>query len=148
MESIKNFLTIAADLHCGGQPSEQQLGVLKERGVHVVVNLGLHDTDYALANERTAVESLGMRYVHIPVDFKAPSNRAFKQFCVTLDASRGSRVFVHCALNYRGTSFVALYAQRSLGWRIERADAVRTRFWTPDETWENWAADIRVELST
>jgi hypothetical protein len=43
--------------------------------VRYVINLGLHSHEKALPDEAATVDSLGMTYVHIPVDFQNPTER-------------------------------------------------------------------------
>jgi hypothetical protein len=52
-----------------------------------------------------------------------------------MNASRGKKVFVHCAANYRASCFVSLYGQQQLGWSVDEAEAHMRRVWEPDETW-------------
>jgi len=98
-------------------------------------NLGLLDPRYCLADEAGLVRSLGMGYRHIPVDFQAPKQDDFRLFLEFMDGSKGKRVFVHCAANYRASCFVALYGQARLGWSRDQAEAHVKRVWEPNETW-------------
>jgi hypothetical protein len=72
LASIFNFLPISETVITSGQPTEQQLAVVQEHGYQTVLNLALGSAHNALADERSIVESLGMRYVHLPVEFDQP----------------------------------------------------------------------------
>jgi protein tyrosine phosphatase (PTP) superfamily phosphohydrolase (DUF442 family) len=50
-----------------------------------------------------------MAYVHIPVNFKAPTSQDFRAFCRVMEAFEDRPVFVHCAANMRVSAFVFLY---------------------------------------
>jgi len=130
-------------LCCAGQPSEAQLSFIAQNGVRLVVNLGLLGTDYALPREARTVEELGMAYVHLPVDFKQPTVADFEQFCAALNGRPTCSTLVHCALNYRASSFTALYLERSGNWSHDQAEELRHRFWQPDATWQEWAERVR-----
>ena len=132
---IRNFVAVSEQLATGGQPSEQQVRELSAAGFEVIVNLGLLDPRYCLADEAGLVESLGVEYHHVPVDFTAPLWNDLARFFDVMDASRDKKVFVHCAANYRVSSFVALYGQEKLGWSAAEADAHIQRVWHPNETW-------------
>jgi protein tyrosine phosphatase (PTP) superfamily phosphohydrolase (DUF442 family) len=102
-------------------------------GFRSVINLALATSPGALPDERASVTALGMDYVHIPVDFTAPSAADFAQFVATLNARRGQTVFVHCAANYRVSVFMALHRVKSLGWEREAALEELRQVWEPDE---------------
>ncbi len=135
IEDIRNFAPVSADLATGGQPSEQQVRELSAAGFEVIVNLGLLDPRYCLADEAGLAASLGVEYHHIPVDFNAPRAGDLDTFFDVMDGARARKVFVHCAANYRVSSFVALYGQARLGWSASEADAHVRRIWQPNETW-------------
>lgn len=143
LEAIKGFVGLDARLATAGQPSEAELGEVAGRGFEVVVNLGLLDPRYCLADEAATVRSLGLEYHHVPVDFQAPSVEDFHRFCGVMQASRGKRTFVHCAANYRVSCFVALYGEAELGWSRAQADAHVARVWEPNDTWLAFLRAVR-----
>jgi protein tyrosine phosphatase (PTP) superfamily phosphohydrolase (DUF442 family) len=143
VDDIKNFIAVSDQLGTAGQPSEAQLREVADAGFEVVVNLGLLDPRYCLADEAGTVASLGLAYHHIPVDFNAPHPDDLRQFIDTMDAARGRKVFVHCAANYRVSAFVALYGETRLGWTPQEADSHIRRVWEPNETWTRFIADAR-----
>jgi protein tyrosine phosphatase (PTP) superfamily phosphohydrolase (DUF442 family) len=143
VEDIRNFIAVSDDLGTAGQPSEAQLREVADAGFEVVVNLGLLDPRYCLPDEAGTVARLGLEYHHIPVDFTAPQAGDLRQFLDAMDAARGKKVFVHCAANYRVSSFVALYGQARLGWTRDQADAHIRKVWEPNETWTRFLADAR-----
>ena len=143
LDEIKNFIAVSDRLGTAGQPSEAQLRDVADAGYDVVVNLGLLDPRYCLADEAGTVASLGLAYHHIPVDFTAPQAGDLRQFLEVMDAAAGKRVFVHCAANYRVSSFVALYGEARLGWSAGQGDAHIRRIWEPNETWSRFIADAR-----
>jgi hypothetical protein len=60
-----------------------------------------------------------------------------------MDASRDKKVFVHCAANYRVSSFVALYGEARLGWSRSRAtrtsaDLGAERDWSASSRGGTW----------
>src|SRR5262249_22009730 len=110
-----------------------------------VINLALPTSDNALAHEGSLVTGLGMSYVHIPVDFNAPTSQDFRTFCGVMDALASRRVFVHCAANKRVSAFVFLY--RVLHQRVSPSQAERDlhAIWQPDEVWSRF---IRSQLES
>lgn len=135
LSGIYNFGSIADGLGTAGQPTESQFSAIREAGFDVVVNLALPTSDKALAHEGSIVTALGMSYVHIPVDFKAPTSQDFHAFCGAMKAFADRRVFVHCVANMRVSSFVFLY--RVLCQGIASTEALRDlhAIWQPDAVW-------------
>lgn len=143
VESIRNLLALGPRLATGGQPSEAQLAALAARGFDAVVNLGLLDPRYCLPDEAASCAALGLDYHHIPVDFRAPQPGDFERFRATLRRLDAERVFVHCAMNYRVSCFVALYGECELGWSREQTDAHVRSIWQPDAVWTRFLAQMR-----
>src|SRR5262249_28518419 len=65
LSEICAFRAIDHRLGTGGQPTEEQFGVVRDSGYEAVINLALATSDNALANEGSVVAGLGMSYVHI-----------------------------------------------------------------------------------
>jgi protein tyrosine phosphatase (PTP) superfamily phosphohydrolase (DUF442 family) len=138
LSEIYSFRAVGDKLGTAGQPTQEQFRAVHEAGFEAVINLALPTSDNALANEGSLVTDLGMFYVHIPVDFKAPTSRDFQVFCRVLEAFDQRRVFVHCAANKRVSAFVFLY--RVLYQRIALPDAERDlhAIWQPDKVWSRF----------
>lgn len=143
LSEIRNFVALDDRLATAGQPTEQQLAVVRASGFEAVVNLGLLDPRYCLTDEARIVAALGMSYRHIPVDFQHPTLDDFRAFVDTMREHAGRRVFVHCAANFRVSCFVALYGERELGWSREAADAHVRKLWQPNEVWQAFLRDVR-----
>src|SRR5690606_29129079 len=96
-----NFRRISDRLTTSGNVNHDGLKALRAQGCEVVINLLPDTSDYAIPNERDAVESQGMEYIYIPVDFKQPTSADFLRFSEALDQVQERNVHVHCAANYR-----------------------------------------------
>jgi protein tyrosine phosphatase (PTP) superfamily phosphohydrolase (DUF442 family) len=138
LEEIYAFRAVGPKLGTAGQPTEAQFGAIRAAGFEAVINLALPTSDNALANEGSVVTGLGMVYVHIPVDFKAPKVDDFRRFCGMMDTFGERPVFVHCAANMRVSAFVFLY--RVLRQQVPAAEAERDlrAIWEPDEVWSDF----------
>ena len=138
---IYNYRCAAADLATSGQPREDQLTAIAEAGYDVVINLALHDDPrYSLKDEASSVRRLGLEYIHIPVQFGAPTESDLLKFFDAMDRHKHRRVWVHCAANMRVTAFVGLYRRMREGWPEERAFALLREIWQPDEVWSQFIA--------
>ena len=138
LTEIYKFHPVGEKLGTAGQPTEAQFRAIRESGFEAVINLALPTSDNAIAHEGSVVTGLGMSYVHIPVDFKAPTSQDFGAFCRVMGAFDDRRVFVHCAANKRVAAFVFLY--RVLHQRLPRIEAERELYavWQPDEVWSHF----------
>ena len=143
---ISNFVAVSDSLATAGQPTEVQLQELKAAGFDAVINLGLLDPKYCLPDEAGSVASLGMVYHHIPVSFQEPKADDFAAFCSALRSLRDRKLFVHCAMNFRVSCFVALLGEAELGWTRAQADAHVRRLWEPDRVWSTFLQDMRRQL--
>lgn len=138
LSDIYSFRPVSEKLGTAGQPTESQFRAVREAGFDAVINLALPTSDNALAQEGSIVTGLGMSYVHIPVDFKAPTAQDFRTFCRMMEAFEGRRVFVHCAANMRVSAFVFLY--RVLLQRVPESEAEKDlrAIWEPNDVWSRF----------
>ena len=92
MENIINFYQITENIGTGGQPTIGELAKIAEENYSVVVNLAMHDSDNAISEEGDIVSSLGMKYIHIPVPFEAPTSDHLKNFFNVMDSFEEKKV--------------------------------------------------------
>ena len=138
LEGIFNFLPISDTLVTAGQPTEKQFQYVKDAGFHRVVNLAPEGAENALKDERGTVESLGMQYTHIPVDFKNPTEEDFDQFCTAMKEIGDTQAMVHCAANMRVSAFVYRYRCEVLGEDPQKAKINLDEIWEPFGVWKKF----------
>ena len=81
LSSIYNYRAVDESLSTSGQPTVAQLKSVAEAGFRTVINLALHDDPrYSLPDELGTVRGLGLTYVHIPVQFAAPTEAGLLAF--------------------------------------------------------------------
>ena len=114
-------------------PTAGQMESAAEAGVQVVINLALKTSQGALENEDVLVESLGMKYIQIPVEWSEPTRQNLEDFFNAMDAHKEDNILVHCQANYRASSFVMLYHIHRLGWKKEDAIPVMEKMWNPED---------------
>ena len=134
-ESIYNWRRLDDRITTSGQPTEAQLADVRALGVRHVVNLGLHSHEKALPDEAQSVSNLGMTYIHIPVDFKNPTDEDFRQFCSVMAKLQDVPVHIHCIANYRVSAFLYRYRRDVLGMDEPQARADMEQVWQPDRVW-------------
>src|SRR4030095_8709684 len=126
-----------------GHPNEPRPADAARQDVKVVINLALHnDPRYSLADEAGCVRGLGMDYVHIPVQFNAPTDENLCAFISAMDTHKGEKILVHCAANYRVAALGGLYRVLREGWTADKALEPMRSVWEPDAIWKQFLADM------
>ncbi len=141
LKDIIAYFPVDDRLATSGQPTVAQFKDIAAAGFQTVINLGLPTSTGALSDEKATVEANGMDYVAIPVPFEAPTREHYFRFESELRPRRDRRVWVHCAMNYRVSSFLAVYRMRVLGWSRRDAFAAVVKVWEPDLVWARWTDD-------
>ena len=126
------------DLYISGQPTAEAFAKLKSEGVTTVINLR---TDSEMSNrenipfdERSVVDSLGMKYIHIPLGGPdSPyNNEALIKFANALKDADG-KVLLHCTsgrrASYMYAAYLVQYKKFSPNKAIEYAKAVNFGEW-------------------
>ncbi|MHB8741811.1 MAG: protein tyrosine phosphatase family protein [Sulfuricaulis sp.] len=139
---IPNYRQLTDLVATAGQPSEDELVAVAHAGFVVVLNLGLHDAQYSLPDERKTVESLCMRYVHIPVAWECPLRSDLERFIEAMDQFTGKKLFIHCAANKRVSVFMALYRQLRQGWTSDAAISEVHTIWDLNDVWRNYLKEM------
>ena len=124
---IKNFGQMDDRFYRGAEPkSLEDIRALKELGISTVIDLQAESDP----EERAWVESLGMRYVNIPmVAKKYPRPEWVAAFMKTVDDPSTGKFFVHCAGGrHRTGSMGAVYRFEKYGWNYEQVYAEMKQF--------------------
>ena len=101
MTGIRNFVQMTEAVGTSRQPTAAQFDEIAQAGYSAVVNLAMPDSDDALADEGSLVTALGMKYIHIPVPFDAPTKEHLRSFIRVMRAIDAYKVWVHCVVNAR-----------------------------------------------
>ena len=119
---IKNFGQMDERFYRGAEPKGiEDIRALKELGIRTVIDLQAKPEPA----ERGEVESLGMRYVNIPmVDKEYPRAEWVAAFLKTVDDPATGKFFVHCAGGrHRTGSMGAVYRFEKYGWGYDQVYA-------------------------
>ncbi len=141
LHDILNWRRINGRITTSGQPTEAQLGEIRDLGVTHIVNLGPHTNKGALDDEPGTVNALGMTYVYIPVDFEGPTEADFQSFCNALEGLPDAKVHVHCIYNARVSAFFYRYALAGLGQSEAHAYRMMDGIWRPGGVWAKFIGE-------
>jgi RimJ/RimL family protein N-acetyltransferase/protein tyrosine phosphatase (PTP) superfamily phosphohydrolase (DUF442 family) len=147
-EEIYNYRKVSDLLITGGQPTAEQLKSAADEGFRVVINLATQKSDHALEDEAGLVQSFGMEYHHIPVEWEQPTERDFAAFEQVMKQLPTGKTLIHCAANFRATAFYALYAFKNLGWSKAQAETFRASIWQGSDypIWEKFIGQVKANL--
>lgn len=119
---ITRFAQLDHGLYRGGQPDTDGFRHLRDLGIKTIVSFR-NDV-----SERELVEELGMRFVSIPVNFRAFGwgddfdLTDVERFLAVVDDPEAGPVFFHCKRGADRTgSFAAIYRIARQGWDVEKA---------------------------
>ncbi|MEH0019736.1 MAG: protein tyrosine phosphatase family protein [Desulfobacter sp.] len=130
IQDIFSYYKYSNILSSSGQPTEAQFYAIREAGFKTVINLLPRNTENSLDHEAELVETLGMKYIHIPVEFFHPTEDNFSEFAAAMQAVSREKTWVHCAANARASAFIYKYRTTVLK---EDPDTAK---WDVREIWE------------
>ena len=122
LSGIKNAGKINGTLYRGAQPQMPALARLKELGVTTVVDLRGEGSEER-KREKKEAESLGLRFVSIPISgWSPPTNEQVAQFLALFRGPAPEKVFVHCRFGDDRTGvMVATYRMAIEKWPSQQA---------------------------
>ncbi len=147
LETLTNYYPISPLILTAGQPRAEQIALIAAAGCEVVINLARPTSPNALPDEAALVAAHSMDYIAIPVVWEEPTRDDLARFCAAMEANQARKVFIHCAVNYRVSSFIYLYRVLRLGADPDEAIWDLRSIWEPDETWSAFiAATLQAEV--
>ncbi|HZE68152.1 MAG TPA: tyrosine-protein phosphatase [Pyrinomonadaceae bacterium] len=116
---IKNFGQMDNRFYRGGQPNEKDYKDLAALGIKTVIDLR-DDPD---RSEKSLVESLGMKYINIPMASRRyPTPEVTQIFLQTVSDPKTGKFFVHCAGGrHRTGAMGAVYRFQFYHWTFDQA---------------------------
>jgi tyrosine-protein phosphatase SIW14 len=122
LRGVPNFQELNSHVMRGAQPTEEGFAVLAKRGVKTIVDLRRPD-EHSVEAERRVVESLGMRYVNVPMHgVVPPTDTQISKVLGFLNDRSAGPVFVHCKRGADRTGgVIACYRMQHDGWDNRKA---------------------------
>jgi protein tyrosine/serine phosphatase len=123
---IRNFGQMDQMFYRGAQPNKQDYKDLEGIGIKTVIDLRSDPVSY----EKRDVESLGMRYVNIPMsDSDYPKAEQVSQFLKLIDDPLTGKFFVHCAGGRHRTGVMgAVYRFSHYHWKFDQVYAEMKKY--------------------
>lgn len=125
---IRNFYQVEPYLFRGGQPVKEGFMALSGLGVKTVVCLRWGKK--VIAAEKAAVESLGMNFISMPLNYwNLPKQETIDQFLGMVDDAERHPIYVHCLHGSDRTGILlAIFRMFRQGWTFEQAYQEMKRF--------------------
>lgn len=145
VNEVYNLRQYSTNFASAGQPTQEQLGALKEAGYERIVYIAFTNNRNAIADEDILVKNLGMDYLHIPVDWEAPLPQDFYVFADAMQRNPDRKTLLHCQVNARASAFSFLYRVIYEDVDVATAKADMNTIWQPNTTWRNFIFDVLAE---
>src|SRR4051812_43497357 len=104
---------ISERISVGGQPTEDDLKLLKAEGFTAIINLrrdGEQNQPLDPVEEGVVAKASGLTYFHIPVNSSDPKREQVEAVKAALAEAKG-KVFVHCQGGGRACNFALLASE-------------------------------------
>jgi len=126
LSQIENFQFIHDHLFSSGQPTTEQLRLIKEYGVSTVINVALTDSNHHLLHE----DKIQCLLVLDLIDHLV----------------KEQMVWVHCTQNYHVSCLMYLYRQYYMNMDMPTAQEYLHQLWEPNETWTGLIHAVALQL--
>lgn len=135
LKNIDHYLEYSPGFSSSGQPDKNQIKQLSENNFKRIIYLAFTDQSSSLANEDRIVKSLGMEFIHIPVDFDNPTLNDFNAFVAVMKSTPSTKTLLHCQINLRASTFSFLYRviYRKVPMKAAKDDL--DKIWEPNPVW-------------
>jgi uncharacterized protein (TIGR01244 family) len=119
---IPNYVELSSRIGTGGQPTEEGMKLLAEKGYKSVINIRSSAEQFDLAGEEKLALQLGLRYYLVPFVAREPSEAQALAFNVLMSALKDNKVFVHCGSGNRVGSLMMIYLALEEGMPADKAE--------------------------
>ena len=139
---LLNRIEYSLSLTASGQPTAEALGLAARSGYSRVIFLAFTNHQNALEHEDVIVKALDMAFIHIPVQWEAPTLADFDAFAAAMKVPTQQRTLLHCEVNFRASVFGFLYQVIYEAVPIDEAIAMMHAIWIPNEVWEDFIVQV------
>ncbi len=139
---IRNLKVIDSMVACAGAITPENVSGIRDMGFVSIVNLRRPSEDGArIEEEAAAARSVGLTYVHIPFNSRAPDTAAVDEFLAAFSEPNMEPSFIHCAGGSRAAAM--WYAKRVIvdGLDIDHALEEAKRLGLGSETLQAFITD-------
>jgi uncharacterized protein (TIGR01244 family) len=122
LPGANNVTRVDAVLMCGGATTKDAYPALKKEGFVSVINLRQAEEPGAdIEGSRAAAAAAGLKYIHIPVNGRAPETANVDQFLQAVTDKGNQPMYIHCASANRVGAMWMIKRMLVDGWDAQRA---------------------------
>ena len=142
LSDITNYREYSEAFASSGQPTRRQLEDAKQAGFERVVYIAYSDHENSLEHEDRIAKETGLEYVHIPVEWSAPTKSDFYLFAGAMQREPEKKTLLHCQVNFRASAFAFLYRVLYNGVSVAEAKKDMNSVWIPNPTWTDLILEV------
>lgn len=132
--AIPKYLEVSPSVGTGGQPTDEGLRLLSQKGYKAIINLRTPTEGVDLAAEEKKAREIGLQYFNIPVVTSEPKEEQAWEFLELMEELKDQRVFVHCAAANRVGGFMMIQRALKEGMAPDIAEEEANRIGLRSET--------------
>ena len=117
---VQNFNQVDAVFACGGATDATGVANLKKQGFASIISFRL-PTEQGVAEEESAIQTTGIKYVHLPLNGAAPDPKVVDQFLLAVSDKSNQPAYIHCGGGGRAAAMWMIKRALKDGWTPERA---------------------------
>ncbi len=137
-----NVTRVDATVMCGGATTDEAFPALKKEGFVSVLNLRQADEPGVdLQASRAAAQSVGLRYVHIPVRGAGPDPSSVDAFLTAVQDRSNQPMYIHCGTANRVGALWLVKRVLVDGWDVPRATEEANAIGLTSENLRKFALD-------
>jgi len=122
IEGVRNYTRVDATIGCAGATDLKALASIAKLGYQAVLNLREATEEGVNIDEsRSAAESAGLKYIHLPVKGSAPDPKIVTEFLKVVADTGNQPLFIHCGSANRVAAMWLIKRVVIDKWPVEQA---------------------------
>jgi uncharacterized protein (TIGR01244 family) len=139
---ITNLKRLESTVACAGATTPEAMRAVKDMGFASVVNLReASEPNADVEAEANAAKSVGLRYVHLPLNRESPDPAVADRFVTAARDPANQPMFIHCASGNRAAAMWLIKRAVIDGWSSDRAMEEAEKLGLAHEPWKTFATD-------
>lgn len=118
---MKNASQITENILISGQPKDNELRELHEKGFKTVINLRGDEESGVISEEERIIQETGINYASIPVSPQSINETKIGRFLQTLATKDALPAVIHCGGGGRAGIMVLLHLAITHKWSVQQA---------------------------
>ena len=135
--AIINFKNISDRLSIGGQPTIDQLMLLKDANFTMILQLALKEVPTSTQNEAYHARMRKLNYQMMEISYNHPTVSDVENFFQIMDAYPNERLYVHCSVGYCTSGLMVMYLMQREHLSYDASKHLVIPNWQPIPVWQD-----------